>query len=154
MYYKLNADNQRELFILDKQFLQRLQACGIDKPIRTKCEGFPDNTRYIYDDVYQFQWPSVITPQIEKLVISFFKDPILLTSSQSCAKYFWENDRDGKIYYPNEDMGEPSGWWNPYIIDINEFMKINPESGKKEIQLDILWTLDTQIQQVFQNPDN
>lgn len=84
---------------------------------------------------------------------SFFANPILLQSSQSCAKYFWENDKNGKEYYPQEDMGEPSGWWNPYIVDINEFMKINPLSNRKEIELGVLWTFNTQIQFAPLKPD-
>ena len=95
----------------------------------------------------------MITPQIENLVASFFANPILLQSSQACAKYFWKDDRDGKLYYPQEDMGEPSGWWNPYVIDINEFMKINPLSGRKEIEPSILWTFNTQIQFAPLKPD-
>lgn len=47
----------------------------------------------------------------------------------------------------HEDMGEitPENWWNPYYININQFIVVNQMTGRKELNIDPIWTLRTQI---------
>lgn len=129
MYHKLKEDNMREFSINDLYTLQILTNCIVDDSMQSGCKALEPNVGYRYPPTVHEPRPSVVNAETEELVVSFFANPILLESSQSCAKYFWKDSRDGMQSYPQEDMGEPSGWWNPYILDINEFMKINPLSG-------------------------
>lgn len=93
--------------------------------------------------------PSRMTPEIEYLAYSFLSNPIIRQSSESCGEYFWIS---GPVIYqaisPHDDIAhvQLDNWWNPYYIDINKLIVINTETGRKELNLDPIWTLDTQIQ--------
>jgi hypothetical protein len=91
--------------------------------------------------------PSRMTPEIEYLVYSFLSNPLIRQSSEKCGEFFWPDDMPGRIIYPQEDMGEvsPENWWKPYRIDINQLIVINPNTGRKELNIDPIWTLRTQI---------
>ncbi len=91
--------------------------------------------------------PSRMTPEIEYLVYSFLSNPIIRQSSESCGEYFWINDGIAQGIYLQHDIGfvHQDNWWNPYNIDINRLIFINPNTGRKELNIDLIWTLRTQI---------
>ncbi len=103
------------------------------------------------DGTEGLSYPSRMTPEIEYLVYSFLSNPIIRQSSEKCGEFFWKDGNEGAPFYNNEtmheDMGEvmPENWWKPYRIDINQLILINPNTGRKELNTDPIWTLRTQI---------
>jgi hypothetical protein len=94
-----------------------------------------------------------ITPEIEYVLYQFLSHPILYQSTEACGVYFWNYqqtyDQYGSsvtdIYMASEEYGPPK-WWDPYDIDINDYIRINPYTGRKDINLNLIITLNTQIQ--------
>jgi hypothetical protein len=106
---------------------------------------------YLPDGTEGLSYASRMTPEIEYLVYSFLSNPIIRQSSEKCSEFFWKDGNEGAPFYNNEtmheDMGEvmPENWWKPYRIDINQLIVINPNTGRKELNIDPIWTLRTQI---------
>lgn len=92
-----------------------------------------------------------MTPEIEYLAYTFLSDSLIKESSVKCADVFWKNGEEwAPIYntgWMHEDMGEiiPENWWNPYNININKLIYINNLTWRKELNIDPIWTLRTQI---------
>lgn len=45
----------------------------------------------------------------------------------------------------SEEFG-PAKWWNPYNIDINDFILIHPKTGRKILETNAIASLKTQIE--------
>jgi hypothetical protein len=90
--------------------------------------------------------PSRITPEIEYLVYSLLSNPIIHQSSESCGKYFFTYSQAYSIFGPGVGDTLDTNWWNPYQININDFIIVNPTTGRKELNLERVSTLNTQLQ--------
>jgi hypothetical protein len=95
--------------------------------------------------------PARMTPEIEQLVYSFLSNPLILQSTEFCGGMFWRDGEEGAPFYNTgglrEDMDEilPENWWKPYQIDINHLIIINANTGRKELNIDPIHSLRTQI---------
>jgi len=91
--------------------------------------------------------PTRMTLEIEYLVYSFLSNPILREAGVKCGEHFWRNEGIAKTIYLQDDIGfiYHENWWNPYNIDINRIITINPDTGRKELNTELIWSLYTQI---------
>jgi hypothetical protein len=91
--------------------------------------------------------PTRMTPEIEYLVYSFLSNPLLREAGTMCGQHFWRNEGTAQTIYLQDDIGfiYYENWWNPYNIDINRMITINPDTGRKELNTELIWSLYTQI---------
>jgi hypothetical protein len=89
--------------------------------------------------------PARITPEVERLLYEFLSNPILRQSSESCGNKFFTYDQAYSVF--GSVIGEtlPEDWWNPYRIDINTYITINPNTGRKELNMMPMETLRQQL---------
>ena len=90
--------------------------------------------------------PARMTPEIEYLVYSFLSNPIIRQSSESCAEYFFTYGQAYSVFGPGVGEILDTNWWSPYRIDINDIIVINLTTGRKELNLERISTLNTQLQ--------
>ncbi len=86
-----------------------------------------------------------ITPEVERLVYEFLSNPVIRQSSESCGNKFFTYDQAYSVF--GSIIGEtiPTDWWNPYNIDINTYITINPNTGRKELNTKPIHTLKQQL---------
>lgn len=91
--------------------------------------------------------PTRMTPEIEYLVYSFISNPLLRQAGVQCGEHFWRNEGIAQTIYLQDDIGfiYYENWWNPYNIDINSMIIINPNTGRKELNTELIWSFYTQI---------
>lgn len=90
--------------------------------------------------------PNRITPEIEYLAYSFLSNPIIRQSSESCAEYFYTYGQAYSVFGPGVGDTLDTNWWNPYRININDIIMVNLTTGRKELNLERISTLNTQLQ--------
>jgi hypothetical protein len=86
-----------------------------------------------------------VTAELERLLYEFLSNPILRQSSESCGNKFFTYDQAYSVF--GSIIGETlsQDWWNPYSIDINTYITINPSTGRKELNMMTMYTLRHQL---------
>lgn len=154
VYYQFGVGNPKET---DKS-MGELKDISINclQNLSGECQNIPyyESLYSTYNESMDIIFTGTIsrmTPEIEYLVYSFLSNLLIRQSSEKCGEYFWRDGQEGAPFYNNElmheDMGEvsPENWWKPYRIDIHQLIVINPSAGRKELNIDPIWTLRTQI---------
>jgi hypothetical protein len=154
IHYQFGSGNPVETDRTSAEMLSSLKKCELVLPYQENCRDILGNAgQYLHkidpmDDTEASSHIPRMTPEIEYLVYSFLSNPIVRQSAESCGSFFWKDGNEGASLYPHEDMGEvnPENWWKPYRIDINDLIMIHPSTGRKELVIDKIWTLNTQLQ--------
>lgn len=92
------------------------------------------------------KYPYRVTPGIEKKIYDFLADSLIFKSTEKCGKYFysWKEANENTIF-GRHIQDELIYWWNPYYIDIEDYILVNPYTGRKEVNLRFLWSFRMQI---------
>jgi hypothetical protein len=86
-----------------------------------------------------------VTPELERLLYEFLSNPILRQSSESCGNKFFTYDQAYSVFGPTIGETQAQDWWNPYSIDINTYITINTNTGRKELNMMPMYTLRHQL---------
>lgn len=96
--------------------------------------------------------PFRMTKEIESQVLAFLSDPVISQSSQKCGEHFFQYTdihRLGHTMYA-QFLGDSYVYlWDPYYIDINYWIVVNPYTGRKELNsrfIENLWAQITPIE--------
>jgi hypothetical protein len=89
--------------------------------------------------------PSRVTPELERLLYEFLSNPILRQSSESCGDKFFTYDQAYSVFGSTIGETQSQDWWDPYRIDINTYITINPNTGRKELNMMPMYTLRQQL---------
>lgn len=154
VHYQFGSGNPKETDRTSAELLASLKKCELELPYQENCRDILGNAgQYLHkvdpmDDTEASSHIPRMTPEIEYLVYSLLSNPIIRQSAESCSIFFWKDGSEGAALYSHENMGEvePDHWWKPYRIDINDFIVIHPSTGRKELAIDRIWTLHTQLQ--------
>lgn len=102
--------------------------------------------------VILFGKPAIVTPRLEYMILDFLKNPLIQMSSEKCGSYFFTYSSAYSIFWP--EIWDILNWWNPYNIDINTLIIINPETRRKEFLSESIYTLKTQLSSWIHGEDN
>ncbi len=89
--------------------------------------------------------PSRVTPELERLLYEFLSNPIIRQSSESCGNRFFTYGQAYSVFGSAIGETQPQDWWNPYLIDINTYITINTDTGRKEFNMMPMFTIRHQL---------
>lgn len=73
-------------------------------------------------------------------------NPLILKSTEKCGKYFYSwKEANKNTVFGRDIQDELIYWWNPYHIDIEDYILVNPYTGRKEVNLRFLRSFRMQI---------
>jgi len=147
IYYPFGNGNPSETDKTQEQLIELNKQCRISPDNCGTLIGkneFVSNT--IKDDgTPGFDIASRVTPEVERLLYGFLSNPILQQSAESCGDLFFNYSQAYSIFGSVIGETQPNEWWNPYNIDINKLLVINPQTGRKELNTISIHTLRHQL---------
>jgi hypothetical protein len=149
VYYQFGSGNPVETDRTSATMLDMQRYCASTTDPKCQIEQLSDK-EIVGTSMNNEVWtptdtPSRVTPELERLLYEFLSNPILRQSSESCGNKFFTYDQAYSVFGSTIGETQAQDWWNPYNIDINTYITINTNTGRKELNMMPMYTLRHQL---------